>query len=565
VGHHLGQSDPSATAHTPAEQPPAETQISAVVLYPKAALVTRRGQVRLSGTATQLSITGLPATLRPQSIRAQILSQGPAVPRLAGVQAQAVMLQPNRAEQIQHQTQQIHQLEDQYRQVKDSIAASQLQRQFIEGLAQRAVGSFARGLAQQSIPLEAPADLMAFLGQQYETIAAAIAQKERHKHELDQQLHTARQQLQDLQNSPVAQTYTLLLALDGPAIASATPTDPASQAIDLDLEISYEVAQAGWAAHYDLRLSPPAGQLTLQYCAAIWQRTGEDWSAVTLCLATAKPDLGNSPPRPLPWSLTVKGKRVGQGPSAKAGKSTLLDDTYRMLGALPGSDIPLALKEARGNDAGSPAVEPQPHRTLITFDLPGHYHLASGAEPEILGITSQTLPCELTYLALPQTNGAAYLQATLTNSPTGPTLLPGPVNLFRHNGFVGTTNLGAVVPGETLVLSLGTEDAIDIQRNLVEKTVTTQGSRCTTLAYRLTVNNTLDHPIDLTLIEQLPISQDAQIKVTLLQVEPAASQVDLGKCEWQLTLQPQTPQTVFYQVQVEHPLDLTVSGLEERG
>lgn len=557
MGHHLGQSDPSATS-----QITVETQISAVVLYPQAALVTRQGQVRLPGTVEQLLVKGLPSTLQPQSVRAQILSQGPAVPRLAGVQAQAVTLQPNRSEQIQHQTQQVHDLEDQYRQVKDGIAASQLQRQFVEGLAQRTVGSFARGLAQQAIALEATAELMTFIGQQYETIAAAIAQKERQKQDLDQQLQTARQQLQDLQTNPVDQTYTILLELDWPELAPAQPPHPEPQTIDLELEISYEVTQAGWDAHYDLRLSPPASQITLQYRADIWQRTGEDWPTVPLSLATAKPDLHNTLPSPLPWYLDVKSSRGGQGPSAKAGKSSLLDDTYRMLGALPGSDIPLALKAAQGNEVGRRAVEPSPHRTLMTFDLPGHYPLPSGAKPQTLGITSQTLPCELTYLALPQANGAAYLQAKLTNPLTGPTLLPGQVNLFRCNGFVGTTTLGHVAPGQPLILSLGTEDAINIQRDLVEKTVTTQDPRCTRLAYRLTLNNTLNHPIDLTLIEQLPISRNDQIEVRLLQVDPAASRLELGKCEWQLSLQPQIPQTVFYQVQVEHPLDLSVSGLD---
>ena len=86
----------------------------------------------------------------------------------------------------------------------------------------------------------------------------------------------------------------------------------------------------------------------------------------------------------------------------------------------------------------------------------------------------------------------AYLETTVTNSPTGATLVPGKANIFRDNMFIGTTQLPNVAPSQEFKLNLGIDEGIKIERELVERHVDKKligSQRRTTYAYRLLITN----------------------------------------------------------------------------
>lgn len=66
----------------------------------------------------------------------------------------------------------------------------------------------------------------------------------------------------------------------------------------------------------------------------------------------------------------------------------------------------------------------------------------------------------------------------------------------------------------------------------------------------------------LTLHDQVPVSQDEQVKVRLEWADPKpALQSDLGLLEWQLTLAPREERAIRFEFSVEHPRDMNVTGL----
>jgi uncharacterized protein (TIGR02231 family) len=174
-------------------------------------------------------------------------------------------------------------------------------------------------------------------------------------------------------------------------------------------------------------------------------------------------------------------------------------------------------------------------------------------------------PCRAQYMAIPQLDSLAYLQTTITNPLSGVTLLPGQANIFRDNTFIGTTSLENIAPGQEFKLNLGTDEGLKIDRVLVERQVDKTliaNQKQTTYAYRLVITNLREQIAELTLIEQLPVSRNEQIKVSLTCTNPQIQIGEMGTLEWFLTLPPLSKQELYYQFTVEHPLELTVVGLD---
>ena len=166
---------------------------------------------------------------------------------------------------------------------------------------------------------------------------------------------------------------------------------------------------------------------------------------------------------------------------------------------------------------------------------------------------------------MPRLVSFAYLQASVTNPPTGVTLLPGTANIFRDNTFIGTTYLENVAPGQQFKLNLGIDEGVKIERDLVERQVDKKligGQRRTTCAYRLVITNLRDERVTVKLTEQLPVSRNEQIKVRLTRFLPQIQTGEMGMLEWSLLLPPQSQQELYYQFTVEHPPHLTIVGLD---
>lgn len=526
-----------------------ETEIVAVTVYPDQALITRQGQVALTGQESELVIVGLPISLKPQSVR--VGGSGVAQVRLLNVETEKVSIESDKARQLETLRKQLQQLEERYRQVKDHIASLQLQQGFVQGLGERTVETYAQSLAQQQIDLPQTQSMLEFLGDRHRHFSTAIAQQEQTKYRLDQQLQAVREQIQQQQDIPVEAGYSAVIYIQ--------PESPGTYT----LELSYRIAEAGWTPLYDVRFDHPQTSLTLTYLAVVKQNSGEHWTNVKLTLSTAKPSLSLSPPELSPWIVENPRPVMGKGSGSKGGTGNRggdpLLEAYRMLGAMPGTEISQTVQQLDQETATRdlcanrpithlPTVEP----TTVISDNQGHS----------VTIASQPMPAQLAYVALPQRINVAYLRAILHQPADAPPLLPGHVNLFRQSVFIGAARLDYVAPGQSFSFDLGAEEQIQVERTLVNRDLATTQQQHHTLTFEICLTNQLNHGASLKVIEQLPVSRNPQIQVQVDKLEPAATVNEAGLCQWHLTLEAGEQTQLSYQFTVEHPADLTVIGLE---
>ena len=529
-----------------AKSQPIATRITEVTVYTNQALVTRRGAVMLAGGEQELVISGLPLTIQTDSVRAR--GSGTVLVKLLGVRTERIFAAESFAKRVVQVSQQIRQLEEQQRNVRDLLLSVGLQRDFVQGLGEKSVERFSGLLSPEKISLDEIKEFLDFLGQQHGEYTKIITQREKEQQELDKQLEALRQQRQQMLQPAYKETlssYNIFVGIE-PGGAG-----------NFELEVSYLVNRAIWTPVYDLRTSSSRNRINLSYMAEVRQKTGEDWMGVALRLSTTKPTLTTLPPKLKPWYIDSLDTTAALG-------ADLNDDSeFAELEALLADESDVGKKQ---NVVEAQKIVSQAE-SAVTFCADGICEIPADAAPHKVTIFSGDYPCCTEYVAMPRLFSFAYLEATVKNSTNGATLLPGKVSIFRDNMLVGTTQIEKVAPGEEFKLNLGIDEGLKIERELIDREVELIGNyRRTTYGYRLAIANLRDRKTTLRLIEQLPVSRNEQIKVQLLHTHPPIQLGQMGQLEWLLTLQRQSrgkyKQDLYYQFTVEHPADLTVVSLD---
>lgn len=531
---------------TPSLQKTVDSQIVAVTVYSDRALVTRRGVISLTGLERELVINALPATVETESIR--VGGSGTVGVRLLSVSSDRIYSTEPVAETVAQLTRQIQQLETEKRYLQAQVDALVLQSRFIEGLREKTEEPFAQSISRKNLGLSETLDFLNFLGSQYSEYAIASGDCKSQQQELDKQLQALRASLQKIQTPHPKESLSLIVTIE------------AAGEGEFELELSYVVNRASWTALYDLRVNSTSNTVNLSYLAEVSQNSGEDWIGVELTLSTAKPGLGTLPPKLQPWYIdTPNFHRVRQSrtvlpnlaaaPAAQANLEEEADDLASI------SLIPAQTTVAEVSKEGS----------VVTFQVNGGGDIPSDGTPHKTTIFNDNFSCRFNYVAMPRLVSFAYLQADVKNPANGATLLSGKANIFRDNIFVGTTKLENIAPGQEFQLNLGIDEALKIERELVERQVDKKlitNLRRTTYGYRLLITNLVNQETNLEITEQLPVSRNEQIKVRLTRSNPQIQLNEMGILEWVLTIPPEEQREIFYQFTVEHPPELTVVGLD---
>ncbi|HEX2318296.1 MAG TPA: DUF4139 domain-containing protein, partial [Streptosporangiaceae bacterium] len=173
------------------------------------------------------------------------------------------------------------------------------------------------------------------------------------------------------------------------------------------------------------------------------------------------------------------------------------------------------------------------------------------------------LEATLDYLAVPVVAPEAYLRAKVTNG-SALLLLPGRARIFKDGQFTGETTLETVAPGEEFELQLGVDDQIRIERKLVRRATSKAvigASRTVDIGYETTVASHRPGSAKVSVHDHIPVSTDGEIRVRLREASPPAEHDDLGELTWDLTLAEGQTTTIRYRFTVEHPAQITVTGI----
>jgi uncharacterized protein (TIGR02231 family) len=521
-----------------------DSEIVAVTVYEKQALVTRKGVVSLTGVERELVITPLPVTLESESVR--VRGKGNIGVRLLGVSTDHLYTTEPVAERVAQLTKQIQQLETEKRNLQAQIDALALQSGFLTGLRDQTQEPFAQSISRKNLSLSETLDFLNFLGSQYSEYAIASADCKVQQQEIDKQLQTLRTTLQRIQKPQTKENISVIVGVE---VAGEG---------EFELEISYIVNGATWKPLYDLRVDTTKNILHLNYLAEVTQNTGENWTDVILTLSTAKTGKSMLPPKLQPWYIDIPSTDdfpVVASASLPLEEEKNPEDEFDNLETFLTDVTEAEISKSELSQQGN----------VVTFKLNHKGDIPSNKSPHQTTIFYDDYPCKLEYIAIPSLVSFAYLQAKVKNSVNGANLLPGKAKIFRDDIFVGTTQLENVAPGQEFKLNLGIDEGLKIERDLVERQVDKKfmgNQRKITFAYRVVITNLLNQAANLKLTEQLPISRSEKIKVKLTRSNPQIQLGEMGILEWDLTIIPEGKQEIYYQFTVEHSPELQIIGLD---
>ncbi|MEV6931235.1 DUF4139 domain-containing protein [Dactylosporangium sp. NPDC051485] len=527
-----------------------DAPIVAVTVYPAQARVTRRVRQILPAGDRVVEVGPLPLGLDPDSVR--VSGRGPAT--VLGVD---VVLH-RRAEPSDAAVAELRaerrRLTAEADGIEDAETVLRQRQTFLTTLGERASSAYARALATGASAPEAATGFSGTLGAEMTEVLAALRQLQQRRAEVADRIAAADRRLADLSGKREPDARYAVVAL---SVAGEEP---------VELDVTYQVGEAGWRCNYDVRLVGDALQVT--WFGLVEQRTGEDWPECELALSTARtsgvaeiPELHPwyldplPPPRPMPMARSA-GFGGGPVPMPAPMMSAPAPGGAAMLQEAFADAAPLGQAEARVEEGAVAAV----YRPARPVAVPADGTTARAT------VAVLDLAARLDHVAAPARSADVHLRAVVTNS-SGHTLPPGQAAVFHEADFVSRTGLATWAPGEELELALGLDDRVRVERELTRRTatkVTLGSSRRREVEYRTTIGNYTGRPITVTVLDQVPVSRHDAITVRETLAEPQPTErTELGVLTWKLPIAESAQQTIRLGYRVETAKGVELSGWRE--
>jgi uncharacterized protein (TIGR02231 family) len=376
---------------------------------------------------------------------------------------------------------------------------------------------------------------------------------------LGQVLASLEQKQQDWQNRCIPKEQGLMLQVEASA---------AAQSKDGHLALELFSTQAGWTPEYQMDVQVDRQEMALSMGARMHQETGQDWSGVQVSFMTHTPRPGLEIPSWSPWHLDF------YRPGYRSGIQEVMQlESLASTASRSKSRVESEAPEESGLDWNSlQGIGGQGSRSLTgsayVYQAPKPVSLASGSQ-QWLPLDHQTVKVDLMRYAAPRLSPVVYLMGVLRDS----TLLDwvdGTCRISVEGNRVGEQNLQWGRAADSLVLSLGTDEAVQVQYRPAgiykDKRFRLDHWVFRHYGYRVDIRNGRSVPVRLRLEDQFPISLTKEIEVVDLipgggRILDAGTPNAGGVIRWDLNLQPGIPTGIEWGFRVKHPRNKPIQGL----
>jgi len=513
----------------------ADSKITNVTVFLNKAQVMREASARIEAGKTDLVIAGLTSQLDPQSI--QVTGKGSIV--ILGISHRQNFLNEFNVPKG------LKALRDSVESLQKQVTLEQSQKEILNKEEQMLLANQKIGGTTQNLTVAELKEMADFYRNRLgEIVTARMKQDEKIK-KINERIAKLQQQINN-QNELYSRNTSEIVV----SVSAEAPTP-------VELEVTYIVANASWNPVYDLRATNTKKPLQLSYKANVQQATGEDWKNVKLKLSTANPNLSGLKPELSAWFLNFDAPiQIGYRSNARG-----------MMKKAEGP-APVMAAEMESKTMAPAETSAQYVSTIQTtlnteFDISLPYTVASASKPTLVDIRNYEIKADYLYSVAPKLDQDAFLLARATGWEEY-SLLPGEANIFFEGTFVGKTFIDPNTIKDTLSVSLGRDKRIVVKREKLKELTSRKligANQRESYAWEISVRNTKAEAIKVIVEDQVPISQNSQIEVGVLDVAGAKYNKDTGKLSWELNLQPNETKKMVLKYEVKYPKDKPVNGL----
>jgi uncharacterized protein (TIGR02231 family) len=325
-------------------------------------------------------------------------------------------------------------------------------------------------------------------------------------------------------------------------------TVSAKSANTAEFLLSYLTYDANWQPSYDIRVENINQPAKLNYKANVRQNSGLDWKDVNVILSTRNPVQSNNKPELYPWFIDFRQEML-----------------YRELSKTAPHKVAAMQNIVAEDAAGSMAdfFEVTQTQLSVEFVPTIKYTIPSDGKPHIVALQDYSIPASYEYYAAPKLDNNAFLVAILSKW-NDLNLLPGQANIYFENSYVGQSFINPMISKDSLSISLGRDQGIVVNKNTLkdfteDKFLSSDVER--TFAYEIVVRNNKNIPVNILVEEQIPISKNEDIKVTLTNFSGGKFNENEGKLLWNIQVEASKSVTKKLVYSVRYPKDKTIDNL----
>ncbi len=371
---------------------------------------------------------------------------------------------------------------------------------------------------------------------------------------IDEQFSSLQQQVSELstQQNKVSSEITVSVA--------------SKSAINTKLILSYVVNNAGWEPYYDIRAIDSNKPIKLEYKAHVWQNTGYDWDNIKIALSTGNPFQTATQPKLNTWWINIvmpydykSSSASGYGYTNQAqyrsqAPSITLDNDASLAGGY------LTKEESETSASYTTVVENQ---TNTSFDISIPYSIPTDNKKYSVAIQDYNVPATYQYFSVPKMDKDAFLLARITGWEDY-NLMSANANIYYEGMYIGNSYINTRNTSDTLDISLGRDKNVLVTRvklkDLCEKKII-GSTKKETFTFEITVRNNKKQNIEMMLEDQIPISQNEDVEVELLESTSANYDEEEGKLSWPLKLTAGETKKIRLSYSVKYPKDKVIGNL----
>jgi len=493
-------------------------RITKVMLYPGSATVERAAPVT-AGQA-RVELTGLPANFDPRTLRVEA---DPGI-RIGEIAVRDVARQHAMSPRESELEARIQALKDRQAELDVEVKTAELVRNFLTSM--NTVPEPEKGRAPAIDPKAIPVVLESLRkggADAYGTIQRVAVQKRA----LDKQIAALERDLARIKGS----------ARDSRTLAISVSASNAGS-----VRASYQVPNAGWRPAYRASLDSAGSRVELERTATVTQQTGEDWSGVSLKLATGQPRAATIVD-PATWQLVIQTPQVAE-----------MRDSW-----VSGKVAAAPMRQ----DAQIIAEFNTEYAT--EFEVSGKVDIAADGRQVNVSLTRQWVPVTQKVRVVPRRDRSGMVTAE-AERPAG-VWLPGDVQLYRDGAYIGSTHWQAQAK-DKLILPFGRDDRLIVTVNRLKNRTGKAGivgqRNERQIADQYTVTSRHKTPVDLLVLEPSPVAVSDQISVDAV-FEPKTKvhnwEDRQGVVAWERALAPGETLKFAADYTITYPKDATVVGL----
>jgi len=419
---------------------------------------------------------------------------------------------------------------------------------------------------QQNLSVEELKSMATFYRERMMSLNKIITKYDKQINELDTKKMFYNAQLNELNFKESAHSNQIIVIVDSKV----------SQTINSNLK--YIVSNCGWQANYDLLASDSNQKISLKYKAKVYNNTGNSWNDVNLILSTSNPNLSATAPDIEPWYLNAtsttrsdksgrKGyivpqkqeyKKYYQNASAPEQNQYLEGYTYG--GTTKWNNFKTGDIKNNGSNPSVNITTIEVPQLSSEFEIEKRYSIPSDSKPYLVEISKHELPATFSHKAVPKLDKDAFLLANIVGWEKL-NLISGPTNVYYSGSYVGQSYLDTRNVEDTLRLSFGRDKKVLVTRKKLEEFSDKKvlgGNKKDTYTFEITVKNNQNSVLTMSLYDQVPVSQESDITVTVNEVSNANYNEENGILDWDVNLQPGEAKKYKVSFTIKYPKNRTI-------